>query len=266
MPATLSRTQGYPKITMRPDQGLEIEDRVYAVQATYAGFIALLPDIGDTMSDIETTAKLIKYGKIERDLTDTHWYCDLTYATPSTAYVFSIEQSPMERPVEFKTAASGGNAFLMKWKYHLAGFDVTAATPGWYSTATTPVIASPDEQTWRWVNDNAEVPTEIDGTRWGIKASRTKPGVESFIVGSVIVRAAGWYTTFEDAETAAALLAGIVGKRVVPSETFGYGGAAENWLCVGLDVQPDGYYWTIALRYQYSAEGWDSDLYADFAS
>jgi hypothetical protein len=260
---------------MRPDQGLEIEDRVYAVQATYADFSSLLPLIGAAMTDyfppddsyskrIETTAKLIKYGKIERGDTDSHWYCDLTYATPSIAPVFSIEQSPVERAIECKKAVGGGSAFLMKWKYHLAGQDVTLATPAWYSTATTPVIASPEEQLWRWVNDNAEVPTELDGSRWGIKASKTKPGQDTFIEGSVIIRSVSWYTTFEDAETPATLFAGIVGKRTAPTTTFGYTSSEDNWLCVGCEVQPDGYYWTLTMRWQYSAEGWDTDLYQVF--
>lgn len=265
MPTTLSRAQGYPKVTMRPDQGLEIEDKVYAVAANYGAFIALLPDIGDMMDDIEPTAKLIKYGKIEPGQSNSHWYADLTYATPSTAYVFSIEQSPYEQAIEKKTAASGGTAFLTKWKYRLAGVDVTASAPAWWTSATNTVIASPDEQSWRWISDPAELPTEPDGTRWGVKTERTKPGIEAFIVGSVVIRSVAWYTTFEDAETAAEALAGIVGKRVAPSSTFGYPSTTANWLCVGLDVAPDGYYWTVVIRYQYSAEGWDSDIYANFA-
>jgi hypothetical protein len=262
MAVVFQRAQGFPKLSIRPDGGQEVRDRLYASATDYAAFQAALPLPGDTFFDLDSTVYLIQIESVYPGDSGTIWFADLVYGGDAPAFTYSLEQSPMEKAIETKTTASGGLAFLMKWKFHLAGKDITAATPAWWSTATTPGIASPDEQNWKWINDPAELATETDGTRWGIKQDRSKPGLDAFLIGSVIVRATALYASEDNGRAAVAVLAPAAAMAIVPGDTLGFPSTSGKWLLLpDINFVQEGFYWRLTCRYQYASEGWDSDIY-----
>jgi hypothetical protein len=260
----LQRANGFPKISFRPDGGKEIQDRIYGTYSEMSG----APDFGDG-HELDAQAYVVKKSDLQPSIggatADAQiWYLDLLYGADSPEYVYSVEQSPVEKPIEFASAANCKTAFLMKWKYHLAAKTVATAAPSWYATATTPVIDDTDKALWRWINDAAELPKETDGTRWGIKTGRTKPGTDYFIMGSTIVKAQAWFASEENYESQMEYWVALdKAACVTPGRCFGLTDNARHWLLLPeKSGGRDGFYWTIAVKFMYSPEVWDSDLYA----
>jgi hypothetical protein len=192
----------------------------------------------------------------------------LLYGEDSPAYVFNVEQSPLEKPVELATTNLCKTAFLWKWRYHLAAKHGESAVPSWWATAgATDSISDADAQKYRWISAEAELPVDpTDRLPWYILKRRTKPGVESFIMGNTVIKAQAWYaneTNYKDARDAWTQQGAVC---VVPSDGCGLPtgqGKERNWLLLPEKTMGrDGFYWTIIVKFMYSPEPWDSDLYA----
>jgi hypothetical protein len=255
----LQRAQGYYRASVRPDGGKEIEDRLYGTDAD----MNTMPSFGDPHED-SGECYLIKKSNLQPDASGQIWSVDLLYGEDSPKFQYSLEQSTLERPIELATTDNCPANYLMNFTHHLAASDGDAAVPGFWDTATNPLLSAANAQLYRWVRDASELPKESDGTRWSIIASRTKPGVEGFILGSAIVRAQAWYALEEHFEDSIAKFAGLGAVRMAPAKRYGLPSDYKHWLLLPDIVGArDGYYWTFSLRFQYSKNEWDEDLYAD---
>ena len=249
---------------MRPDGGIEIEDRLYGTDSEMDS----MPQFGDAHPN-DASAYLIKKTNLQPSeggsSAETQiWYVDLLYGQDSPAFQYSLEQSTLERPIELASTANCPANYLMNFTHHLAASDGDASVPAFWDTATSPLLSAANAQLYRWVRDASELPKESDGTRWSIIAPRTKPGVEAFIIGSAIVRAQAWYALEEHFEDTIAKFAGLGAVRMAPAKRFGLSSDYKKWLLLPDIVGArDGHYWTFSLRFQYSKNEWDEDLYAD---
>jgi hypothetical protein len=256
MPVSLTRKQGFPRMTERQNAPVFV-DGYFAVGANFADFVAALPAIGGTTSDYGGVT--LDTREITRAESGNRYDVTLTYRNPDVnegggggstrtegETEYSLEDGGMQKSVE--TLAN----FKTCWKYHLAGKG-TASVPVWGTTATTLVITGADSQTYEWL----ETPNaKRDG--WNIIQKRTKAGQDEYIASAPVVVMTKYYSKYSDAEEECENFA--PGTIDAPEKTFGLPSEDDHWLIVSMNCQRSGRYWAIQVRYQY-ADIWDIDFY-----
>ncbi len=260
MPVTLKSRNGFPKVN-KNSSGVAVHDVKWATGCTYADFAAAVAALGATNA-YETTA-LLESLKIEQDDSGgTWWTCDLSYKSPTfkagpEAYraegetEYTLEDGGLDTPIERHSS------YRTVWNYDLAQKPGSTATFSGYAGATSRTDGSYSRADFRWIKDTSELPAELSGERWEIIATKTKPGVESFIRPSPVVVMRKFYAGKSAADTAAGDY--TTGTIATPGSTFGITGG--SWLIMSKRVHQEGKYWVAEVRYQHDAEGWDTDIY-----
>ena len=117
------------------------------------------------------------------------------------------------------------------------------------STQQVDIRLHPNFSDWvsYWDATNEEFPqgTIISGQNFG--------GVKDFIVGSTTI------TMTEYFESMPASNHGHIGKLQCPNEAYG---TAANWLIVGSTRQQQGYFWIRETVFEFSAIGWNTQIYS----
>lgn len=107
-----------------------------------------------------------------------------------------------------------------------------------------PIQAHPDFDDWS---------ADWDDEAGAFKPGTSKYGTTSYLVGTTTVTVTSYYTSKPAAPY------GDIGSLETPGG--GYGGT-DKWLVVGANRGKSGAYWTVSKEYQYSAKGWDTDIYS----
>ena len=248
-PVTIS--QGYPQnIVERADDGGWEYDLELYVDAPFAEAKALFPAIGAT----ESTWGLIDSAKVLTRRFSTHsdgsfWTrCQLHCGTETDYWVPIMEDGGLQKPLEFH------DDYRMKWNYHLAMANGTTTHSG-YDAATTPKLSAADGKIKKWVKESSEYLVDwaiLDGFQ------KKKPGVESFILPSPVVRE---FCRFVSRGTA---FAEVKTRKVgdVYNATNSIGLTGEYWMVMANNLTFDGMYWLVTVAYQ-ASEYWDVDLYGE---
>jgi hypothetical protein len=260
----LNHAQGYPRSDLRPDGGLEITDQLYGTDAEMDG----MPQIGDG-HPLSANCYLIKKSNLHpseggASAEAQMWYVDLLYGEDSPGFQYSVEQSPLQKPIEFATTNLCKTAYHWNWKYHLAAKHGVSAVPSWWDTAVVgTLISDTDAQSYRWIAHEAELPVDpTDRVPWYILKRRTKPGTDEFLMGNTVVKAQAWYANTENYETARDLWNIGAAYCAVPGDTCGLPNTARHWLVLPeMTAGRDGYYWTLIVKFMHSPQEWDADLY-----
>lgn len=155
--------------------------------------------------------------------------------------------------------------YLTNWNYYLITCSTTNEdeVPDFWETAKTTIIADPYKDTYKWVKNISDIPTEINaktGVAWEIVKEPTKPGVEAVDRITAVVTETCYFRTDKQAAT---FVGGRLNKikAAYPSDTFGI--SEGNWKCDRATVAWNGKKWVATLTYTHSgdAKGWDTDLY-----
>lgn len=169
---------------------------------------------------------------------------------------------PIERHPDYKTI----------WNHHLWGkgetddnddFSFTVDSSDlwndWYTQSSTDI---PEAQSgkfkWREIDDQPESP-DGDGNQWGIFREATKPRVEEWVIYGPQIRETTWFSKYQDAVDFS--YGRERGIRRVPYRTFGFSSDDRLWLVMENPITPDGERWRVETLYQFSIDGWDTDVY-----
>jgi len=273
MPEALQTSQGYPKITLRNDGGYDCKDKVY-LAGTLTDFLAAIAALPATKDFGSLTLDRVGVGEITPWMDgkcESGYECEVLYsqATPDTltvgsagpfSFVSELEDSEAQRPIE------NHPYFVMQWGFHLATKPGGTTLPN-FGTKTSPVMSDEESADNIWIRDQAERPTEPDGTRWTILSGqdKTKPQLQSFITDSTQIIAYRYDTSAINA--ADVQVAFVSGGRIKPSSvgicSLGFTDSSANWLCAGSSIKQEGFIYRVSVRLLYSFEGWDADVYED---
>lgn len=163
----------------------------------------------------------------------------------TSAVEIECEQDTREEtyPLEYRPN------YRCRWNRRLLARRDTAPTvPDWWSAAATTVIPVVDQDDYRWISPGDQVP---DG--WYELCSETKPGVDGFLGGVVVVtvtkRSARKSKLIKDARLDYTICE--------PPETFGVDG---EWLRGGSSMRKEGRYWVQTVQYT-NTTSIDRDFY-----
>jgi|OM-RGC.v1.009736350 hypothetical protein len=233
------------------------QEVTYTLQLSIGSWTSYVPNGGSSDTDDELGTVYFKAYR-HRTVPGQYELLDLTYSTvqqgggASLSIHFDndeeylIDTDTLEKPLE------NHPDYETRWNYDLyQRNDLNGAvptTPGWHSSATDTAITNSDPAyVYQWAKSNL-------GDNWTCIQTRTKPGVEAYLVPSPVVTYRFWHS---DKSTAEAALE-TVGTKTDPGEKFGY--TTEEWLVTRAHVEPDGKHWRATVEYT-AADEWDGDLY-----
>ena len=161
--------------------------------------------------------------------------------------------------------------YKLNWNHWLAaryksGQTVPSA-PAWWSTAGAAyVISATDQQDFRLLNSNGELPTgkDADGYSWIIIDNPALPGVTSYDVACYTQTEKARYRNYADA---CAAIAARANKIFTSSQIINNGFTGGNWKGDGASIAWDGEYWIATFTYTFSANasGWNTTLYDSYS-
>lgn len=151
------------------------------------------------------------------------------------------------------------------WNHYLAARDdAESPCPGWWSTATDPILTGTAAQTYRWMKSESEliIGPDSEGHTWELVQKRTK-AADQYDVAMYTQTETARFATFELACAAIAAKA----NRTASSPGVTNGLTGGNWKCDRATVRYSGA-WLASLTWtmSYDTSGWDSDLYDPVAA
>ena len=264
---TLTIAQGYPQnVIQRPDDfGYEYDLRVFYTGAL-SDVLSQFPAIGaleTTWGGIENCYVLTRRFSEHPETSGIATYCDMHCGQSGEFWVLSMEDGGVQRPIEFH------KDYRTKWNYHLV-MNKNETTYSGFSTDTTPSMSQANSTKFKWVKETSEAPVDNNGGKsepWMPPSgyTKTKPGVDSYIAPSPIVREFRRFAKLKDAWDAQAKRA----AGVVFQKTANYFLEDWTWLTIASGLSFDGCYWNVTITYQGATKGtdqgqaWDVDLYGD---
>lgn len=254
MPDTPTIAQGYPQnIVQRPDDlGWDYDLTVY-VPGDFETTLSSFPAIGDTeliWGKVDTAVVLTRRFRVHQDSDTLATYCDMHCGTATDYWIPSVEDGALQKQLEFHPS------YLMKWNYHLA-MKTGTTTHSAFSTATTPALSEADAAVKKWVREPSEAPIDSNDGPWKIGSgfTKTKPGVDSYIYPSGVVREMKRFTS--QGAAFAAKQDYVVGTVYESAASVSLTGTC---IVMASNMIYDGAYWIVSVTYQF-ASSWDSDLY-----
>jgi hypothetical protein len=168
--------------------------------------------------------------------------------TETDYWVPIMEDGGLQKPLEFH------EDYRMKWNYHLAMANGTTTHSG-YDAATTPKLSAADGKIKKWVKESSEYLVDwaiLDGFE------KKKPGVESFILPSPVVR------EFKRFVTAGSAFNEVLARSVgfVYNNTNVITISDMYWMVMTNNLSFDGMFWLATVTYQ-GSDYWDVDLYGE---
>jgi hypothetical protein len=161
-------------------------------------------------------------------------------------------------------------SYLKNWNNYLLGRmakvgGTTPSIPAWWSTAgATDVIPTADQQTYQW-SDSGAPPLE-DAYVWIVLKDPTKPGVTSYDKAAYTLTESARFKSENLASAAiSAKLNKLFTSYAVGSTYPAKTGVTHPWKCDRGTVSWTGDYWIATVTYTFSYDGWDPDLYENYA-
>jgi hypothetical protein len=251
---TVQISQGYPQniVQRADDNGWEYDLQLY-VALPFATAKAMFPAIGanEIVWGGIDAAKVLTRRFSSHPEHNSWTVCNLHCGTDSASWVATMEDGGLQKPLEFRTG------YLMKWNYHLAMAKGTSSYAN-HGTATTPELSEANAEVMKWVKEPSEAPIDPTDGPWkvGTGFAKTKPGVDSFVYPSPVIRESFRFVKVSDAWYKALLYTvGTVYTRTANIYLADY-----TWLVMSSGYSFDGAYWVTQVTYQ-GASTWDADLY-----
>lgn len=247
-----TRVQGYPQLNINRD-GKGGTDKVKSVWADILAIegaypigsgCPFAPDLSLASINVEPE-KGLSWGYATLNYLPT----DVTIIVDSNASEITADSQGSHEPIESHPD------FKMRWSYRLIKKKGKPDYAGTEDVAN--LIPNDTTQFSKWINPDDQVPdgwvTQLDGQ--GLPIGPDKWGKTNYVIPYPIIHETKYFSNQKKAGTALV----DVGKIKAPKNAFGLD--KTKFLLIGVGITREGKKWLVRYDYQFTPQGWDTDIY-----